>query len=294
MAQNAKTGDCFLCKSAFTLQTTKKHLLTQHNHGDEAAYISNVVPIRQVTPPQPTIRISAQRKELLAQYARAAANLYGVISLTDFVDFFNHYEPDTTTSSQEAWLGLERYLKTGNKRTADFSLFQEMIFTNFFAPETDPESYDNLQELLEQQGDKPRFFPSTEEMTAYRQDRDYISPQELYTPLHEYILAEKLLPPNSAAEGSGDITNLHHFAREGADPKVLLDYLTFRGYHYQSQAQFNHFLGLLTRAYNHTRMHPNKGHSPSDLSKPRTSEKIERNAPCPCGSGKKYKKCCYL
>ena len=22
------------------------------------------------------------------------------------------------------------------------------------------------------------------------------------------------------------------------------------------------------------------------------SEKIERNAPCPCGSGKKYKKCC--
>ena len=24
----------------------------------------------------------------------------------------------------------------------------------------------------------------------------------------------------------------------------------------------------------------------------RTSAKIERNAPCPCGSGKKYKKCC--
>ena len=24
----------------------------------------------------------------------------------------------------------------------------------------------------------------------------------------------------------------------------------------------------------------------------RTSPKIERNAPCPCGSGKKYKKCC--
>ncbi len=23
-------------------------------------------------------------------------------------------------------------------------------------------------------------------------------------------------------------------------------------------------------------------------------EKIGRNAPCPCGSGKKYKKCCYV
>lgn len=25
---------------------------------------------------------------------------------------------------------------------------------------------------------------------------------------------------------------------------------------------------------------------------PIKSEKIDRNAPCPCGSGKKYKKCC--
>jgi len=25
---------------------------------------------------------------------------------------------------------------------------------------------------------------------------------------------------------------------------------------------------------------------------PAKSEKIGRNAPCPCGSGKKYKKCC--
>lgn len=25
---------------------------------------------------------------------------------------------------------------------------------------------------------------------------------------------------------------------------------------------------------------------------PQRSEKVDRNAPCPCGSGKKYKKCC--
>ena len=25
-----------------------------------------------------------------------------------------------------------------------------------------------------------------------------------------------------------------------------------------------------------------------------TGEKLGRNDPCPCGSGKKYKKCCYL
>jgi uncharacterized protein YecA (UPF0149 family) len=26
--------------------------------------------------------------------------------------------------------------------------------------------------------------------------------------------------------------------------------------------------------------------------RPARSEKVGRNAPCPCGSGKKYKKCC--
>ena len=50
-----------------------------------------------------------------------------------------------------------------------------------------------------------------------------------------------------------------------------------------------------------------KGHSPKDIIALRTGEqtergkivdfnayrpKVGRNAPCPCGSGKKYKKCC--
>ena len=43
---------------------------------------------------------------------------------------------------------------------------------------------------------------------------------------------------------------------------------------------------------------PDKSEDISDLekmlnpTKPAQSEKINRNAPCPCGSGKKYKKCC--
>ena len=43
---------------------------------------------------------------------------------------------------------------------------------------------------------------------------------------------------------------------------------------------------------------PDKPEDISDLEKllnpvqPAKSEKIGRNAPCPCGSGKKYKKCC--
>jgi len=53
------------------------------------------------------------------------------------------------------------------------------------------------------------------------------------------------------------------------------------------------------RAENHQTSRPeNSGNSPQQAGKPkpkaqpiRAEEKVERNAPCPCGSGKKFKKC---
>ena len=55
-------------------------------------------------------RISAARKELIHTYAQAAACLYGALSLTEFVDVFNHYE-DAETELEEATLALRRYAK---------------------------------------------------------------------------------------------------------------------------------------------------------------------------------------
>jgi len=47
------------------------------------------------------------------------------------------------------------------------------------------------------------------------------------------------------------------------------------------------------RAKNTTRVAPNSKLSPAPSSPiSRATPKIGRNEPCPCGSGKKYKKCC--
>jgi hypothetical protein len=66
------------------------------------------------------------------------------------------------------------------------------------------------------------------------------------------------------------------------------------------------FFDLLREAINNTRMWSNKGHSPDELFKMemkkrqkdgpvlKKSKKIGPNEQCPCGSGKKYKKCCRL
>ncbi|MEG1887057.1 MAG: SEC-C metal-binding domain-containing protein [Oscillospiraceae bacterium] len=54
----------------------------------------------------------------------------------------------------------------------------------------------------------------------------------------------------------------------------------------------------------HLRIWANNGHTPIELfskftvpnvlpfKPPVDTEKIGRNSPCPCGSGKKYKRCC--
>lgn len=68
---------------------------------------------------------------------------------------------------------------------------------------------------------------------------------------------------------------------------------------------------LMQLVYNHTPRWMNLGHTPHHLYEPKIEEKPEsleekqpskpqlqknvgRNEPCPCGSGKKYKKCCHL
>lgn len=65
------------------------------------------------------------------------------------------------------------------------------------------------------------------------------------------------------------------------------------------------FMSHLVQLHNHTRQWVLKGYTPNELSAVGSEEynhnnlvpfvrrrKVERNAPCPCGSGKKYKKCC--
>ena len=61
--------------------------------------------------------------------------------------------------------------------------------------------------------------------------------------------------------------------------------------------QLNELVSLMMDCCNNTRLWANKGYTPNELMKlhktPQAkSKKIGRNDPCPCGSGKKYKKCC--
>ena len=72
------------------------------------------------------------------------------------------------------------------------------------------------------------------------------------------------------------------------------------GFVIKSQKQLRQISELLIKVTNYTRMWVNRGYTPLEYTAQLEAEahleqptlKVGRNDPCPCGSGKKYKKCC--
>ncbi|MBT2583963.1 SEC-C metal-binding domain-containing protein [Planococcus sp. ISL-109] len=132
---------------------------------------------------------------------------------------------------------------------------------------------------------------------------------ELYVePTKEYIALRKELQPKH--------TKLHPLSFEKAIHEVKLAIqwtdspmgyvnLFFEIFEGESEKDMKKYLDLLMNFANHLRLWTNRGHQPVELLpqenlRPLPSKVIEfpsgprvgRNDPCPCGSGKKYKKCC--
>ncbi len=66
---------------------------------------------------------------------------------------------------------------------------------------------------------------------------------------------------------------------------------------FKSQRQVESFAQIMMEVNNYTRMYELKGHKPLEIRhmtapKRENATKVYPNDPCPCGSGKKYKKCC--
>ena len=92
------------------------------------------------------------------------------------------------------------------------------------------------------------------------------------------------------------------FSSGGTDPSSAAEYLGYRGLLFDELFS-NTLLTLVAGMLNGIPVWENNGWSPQELIERETGErsffnengtkkKVGRNDPCPCGSGKKYKKCC--
>lgn len=118
--------------------------------------------------------------------------------------------------------------------------------------------------------------PQIEELAQYLNENYDLSNEQLEEMVNDFICMIQAQTPLSEI--------LSHFGE-----KIELT----------NESDVKELVDNLVNVANHTRLWILKGFTPNELSPieekntiPATSEKIGRNEPCPCNSGKKYKKCC--
>lgn len=230
-------------------------------------------------------------RKSLDSYAKAAVNLYGIISREDFVDIFNEQNVDQTTYEEVYILLLPLVLKDGW-----YGFYKEYIIHYVFF-----EDFDQADYLLKQQADKPRYVPENNEFLKYV--NEYYEDNENWMNVRNYML-EIFDNPKYISKGYREVKD---YITYGNGIKELVDILDRNNLIFSSEKQLEKFISLVMFAKNNTRIWENNGYTPSELHEilaklnnniikfPKIHrQKIGRNDPCPCGSGRKYKKCCAI
>lgn len=222
---------------------------------------------------------------LCNNYVLAAVSLYGVISYVDFVDLFN--------SQNERQIDIKEMINIlfpfTNSEYKYFSTNNYFIHEDFYE-----DDFEEIQDLLKAQSVKPRYTPSKHEFLKYAYDDYYeITPQirQLKGAISELISDEDTV---------WDITdNVHDICAMEGSPQEFFNLLDAHNVVFDSEEQFRNMLVLFIDVCNHTRLWTNNGYTPNELSiimrpaaQTERPQRVGRNDPCPCGSGKKYKKCC--
>lgn len=230
-------------------------------------------------------------RKLLDSYARAAVNLYGIISCDDFVSIFNKQNVDQTSNEEIYILLLPLVLKNGW-----YGFYKEYIVHYSFFDDFGQADY-----LLKYQADKPRYIPEKDEFLKYVIE-DYTDNDHLWN-VRRFML-DVFGYSRDTSKGYEDVRD---YIIYGDGIKELGPILDRYNLIFSEEKQLQEFINLIMLAKNNTRIWENNGYTPSELhgilSKRDKNivkfptlqrQKVGRNDPCPCGSGKKYKKCCAI
>lgn len=227
-----------------------------------------------------------ERSDLIHAYAMAAINLYGVVAKDDLLKIFS-MQNRPALNEEELDLVLLRQIA----RECGYVLLGTEIASEAFSYN----QYRDIPDLLARVGNKPRYIPTKTEFLKYA-DPDYYEPTAYTQELEQHLRTSCHLDTQRLSEL---MIELHYAIVLEAPIQRLLDLFVEYGVEL-SAVELHTISKLLVELSNHTRLWSNNGHTPSELAgRPpvvgradHKSKKIGRNDPCPCGSGKKYKRCC--
>lgn len=265
------------------IEVDKKRQLIVADLVKEAYKKIDMVPIMQEIKLNSTMR----------RHIISILNLYGVVKLNWAVELYNRNHIQSINE-----LELAQFVKKDMRLVCQCKVIEDYIveetiyaldktnFKDFIEATIDKEYYIPSQELLDKMYDERYYEPSIpiEKLKAYLK-KTYI--------IEETLIEEAIIAVTMIARVDCD--------RSGQTMEIILEELANLGVEFKNLAEINEIVKHITAVVNGTRKWINKGFTTQELSPhvfdERTGQKIKvidigRNAPCPCGSGKKYKKCC--
>ncbi|MTI67416.1 MAG: hypothetical protein FH753_12595 [Firmicutes bacterium] len=226
-------------------------------------------------------------KNLIFDYIKALVNLYGIVPKKKVVEIFNMQNKEKINGDDIKKILIDETLEDEFFDYIGKNFVHESVFID--------NSYHNL--LKEQEG-KPYYIPKKKELLKYKDDLYYERTKE-FRKLKRYIDENMIRDEKKAEEICDDIQLICEVGFSMDD--VFFEFER-RGINFESEQQIKELAPFVINLSNNTRIWTNRGHTPEEMYKTiqkrnknfsKNKEKIGRNDPCPCGSGIKYKKCCY-
>ncbi|WP_246569748.1 YecA family protein [Lentibacillus saliphilus] len=239
---------------------------------------------------------------LAIDYIISLTHLYGLVHKDKVVEIYNMQNDDH--------ISVEALVENAQDHSDDLRAKFVEIYKDYFVHETIIEFNDFELELMKRKG-KPFYIPKQQELLKYKDDF-YFERNREFKALNKYVERNFFKGNTYTAEMvSEEIRDQCEF---NFSLNEIFGVFERHGIVFNSESQIGEVMDLIMDLANNVRLWSNNGFTPSELSRIKRvqseddreedsmaqsksasiSKKVGRNDPCPCGSGKKYKKCCLV
>src|SRR5690625_1345739 len=245
---------------------------------------------------------------LIVDYIVAMTNLYGFVSKEKAIEIYNMQNDDKLDVSD-----LDHVLEHHTDDLVSRFAFPE---GDYFIHET-IYIFDEFGEQLARKQGKPYYIPPKKELLKYK-DQYYFERSKEYRALRRYVARHFFKGQEYQAEML--CSDIHIECKSDFKLNDIFYHFERRDIVFDDEKQVGEVIDLVMDLSNNVRLWENNGFTPKELmNKMRKNnpnvvsemnaerpmgaikdvstdrvdwKKIGRNDPCPCGSGKKYKRCC--
>ncbi len=227
--------------------------------------------------------------DLLENYASATAHLYGVLTVEELHETILRYDPTCSLSPDKCLEILDSracYCPNMPFRTDGRLLVSESAFP------LDEEDIDNdIAEFREEQAKCERWYPPTRDDLLKWADLAYFPETPESEEVKRILLASKAIRGD---EAEAILPTMCHMLSLCFLPENTCDSMIENGFIYDpGERQRRNLIAAMESWYKVINIPVFNGNTPGwKLRTVKAQQKVGRNEPCPCGSGKKFKHCC--